>query len=410
MPADIYSSAPITAAQYAQYASPWLFSGSSSGAGSTVAGSPTVSAVNYVGSVNQGVTNVPTRPQDVSTPIMDSSGNVVATTNVNYNWNGSGWVGSTSTTAAPVTTGATGAMSSMDALQMLKSLYSGMGLGPEIADALTGLIKEGFTSSTISLIAQDPTSVSSSDPYIKSFATAYNTRFSANQQRIKNGFSPLSPADYIARENAFKSIMQTAGLPTGFYDTKEALSPWIADNVDTTTLQSKVNMASDILTNADQTVKDQAQYLYGLDQSHLLAHILDPEAALPLIQKQVNTIQLGAEASRQGLTQNLETLNQLNALGITQAQATAGFRNIAEQLPATQALATRYAGYVEPGTAESALMSQQFGTNAAAGDTPAAVAEKLKRLQTQEVSTFGGSAGADTRAQSLGIGTAQGIS
>ena len=259
---------------------------------------------------------------------------------------------------APIlSTDTTDLTSDMNALAQLQSLYSGMGLGPDIATALTNLIKEGYTPDTLKLIAQDPNAVSSSDPYIKQFATAYNTRFVANADRIKNGFAPLAPADYIARESAYRSAMASAGLPPEFYNTNAALSGWIANNVDTATVQAKINIASDVVNNYDQTAKDQALALYGLDTGHLIAHILDPVAALPIIQKQANIVQLGADAARAGVAQNLDTLTQLNTIGTTQSAATQAFGNIAAELPSMQAIASRYSGYGPAGTIEQSLES-----------------------------------------------------
>jgi hypothetical protein len=310
---------------------------------------------------------------------------------------------------SPVTTPTTGDITSdMNALQQLQSLYSGMGLGPDIATALTNLVKEGYTSDTLKLVAQDPNAISSSDPYIKQFASAYNTRFSANADRIKNGFSPLSPADYIAKENAYRSAMASAGLPPEFYNTNAALSGWIANNVDSSTVQAKINIASDVVNNYDQTAKDQALALYGLDTGHLIAHVLDPQAALPIIQKQANIVQLGAEAARAGVAQNLDTLTQLNTIGTTQSAAQQGFGNVASQLPSMQAIASRYSGYGPAGTIEQSLLNQQLGTTSP-GETQAQAEARIKRLQTQEASAFGGSSGASAQGQSLGVANQQGV-
>jgi len=298
--------------------------------------------------------------------------------------------------------------SDMNALQQLQSLYSGMGLGPEIATALTNLIKEGYTADTLKLMAQDPNAINSSDPYVKQFVGAYNTRFVANADRIKNGFAPLSPADYIAREGAYRSSMASAGLPPEFYNTNTALSGWIANNVDTATVQAKINIASDIVNNYDQTAKDQALALYGLDTGHLIAHVLDPQAALPIIQKQANIVQLGADAARAGVAQNLDTLTQLNTIGTTQSAATQAFGNIAAELPAMQSIASRYSGYGPAGTIEQSLLNQQLGTTSP-GETQAQAEARIKRLQTQEASTFGGSSGASQQGQSLGVANQQGV-
>lgn len=324
------------------------------------------------------------------------------------NTNYSNAMASASAIAIPEPDYGTDITSDMNALQQLQSLYSGMGLGPDIATALTNLIKEGYTADTLKLMAQDPNAVNSPDPYVKQFVTAYNTRFVANADRIKNGFAPLSPADYIAREGAYRSSMASAGLPFEFYNTNAALSGWIANNVDNATVQAKINIASDVVNNYDQTAKDQALALYGLDTGHLIAHILDPVAALPIIQKQANIVQLGADAARAGVAQNLDTLTQLNAIGTTQSAAMQAFGNVAAELPSMQAIASRYSGYGPAGTIEQSLLNQQLGTTSP-GETQAQAEARLSRLKTQESSTFGGSSGANAQGQSLGIANQQGV-
>ena len=43
---------------------------------------------------------------------------------------------------------------------------------------------------------------------------AYKQRFAANQERIKNGLSALTPAQYIGLEDQYQNIMRNYGLPT----------------------------------------------------------------------------------------------------------------------------------------------------------------------------------------------------
>jgi hypothetical protein len=348
-----------------------------------------------------GTVNIDMPPTTVTDPL---TGVTTTTTYIN---NGFGGVTPKVTTSGG-TLPTTGLNADMNALQQLQSLYSGMGLGPEIATAITNLIKEGYTSDTLKLMAQDPNAVNSPDPYVKQFVSAYNTRFSANAERIKNGFSPLDPGTYINRENSYRAAMASAGLPPEFYNTNAALSGWIANNVSDATVTAKINIASDIVNNYDQTAKDQALALYGLDTGHLIAHVLDPVAALPIIQKQANIVQLGAEAARAGVAQNLDTLTQLNTIGTTQSAAMQGFGNVASQLPSMQAIASRYSGYGPAGTIEQSLLNQQLGTTSP-GETQAQAEARVKRLQTQEASTFGGSSGASQQGQSLGVANQQGV-
>jgi hypothetical protein len=348
-----------------------------------------------------GTTNINMPATSVTDPL---TGETTTTTYIN---NGFGGV-TPQVTKSGGTLPTTGLSADMNALQQLQSLYSGMGLGPEIATALTNLIKEGYTPDTLKLMAQDPNAVNSPDPYVKQFVSAYNTRFSANADRIKNGFSPLSPSEYIGKENLYRSAMASAGLPPEFYNTNSALSGWLANNVSDATVQAKINIASEVVNNYDQTAKDQALALYGLDTGHLIAHVLDPVAALPIIQKQANIVQLGAEAARAGVAQNINTLTQLNTIGTTPSGAQQAFGNIAAELPGMQSIASRYSGYGPAGTIEQSLLNQQLGTSSP-GETQAQAEARIKRLQTQEASTFGGSSGASQQGQSLGVANQQGV-
>jgi hypothetical protein len=303
---------------------------------------------------------------------------------------GSGTTGNVSATQSGAAT-----TQAADATANLIATFNAYGLGGEIASAIAGLVKKGYGADTISLIAQDPTS---QDPV----AVAYRTRFAGNAGRVAKGLAPLSPAEYLATENTYATLARQAGLPAGFYDNKDAWASLISNDVSASEVQSRVNLAKDVLINTDPSYLQQMQNYYGLDQSHALAHLLDPTAALPVIQKQVDAVKFGAAAARQGLGIDAATAAQYAGLGTTETQANQGFQNIANVLPTAQELAARY----NPSTAGQQganLVASTFG-----GTNAAQAAAELKRLQQAEVSQFSGSSGANSQAQSLGIGTAQG--
>jgi hypothetical protein len=51
---------------------------------------------------------------------------------------------------------------------------------------------------------------------------AYQKRFIANTDRIKKGLVALSPAEYLALEDGYQSLMRNYGLPASYY-TKDSL-------------------------------------------------------------------------------------------------------------------------------------------------------------------------------------------
>ena len=186
-------------------------------------------------------------------------------------------------------------------------------------------------------------------------------------------------------------MLRAAGVPAQFYSTAADKAKLIGSDISPTELQQRADLAKQSIVNADPYYTSQLQTLYGLSQGDMIAHVLDPSAALPLLQQQVSSSQIAAEAAREGVATNLATAQQLAGQGVTQAQAQQGFQSIANQLPATQTLAGRYAGYLNPNEVSGALTSATFG---APGQQSVAQAEaELQRLKTQEISAFSGSSG-----------------
>lgn len=285
-----------------------------------------------------------------------------------------------------------------DQVQALFTTYGIIKAGDPASDALLATIKNlamsGAGADTISLQLQQ--------------SDAYKARFAGNETRRAAGLNVLSPAEYIATENAYDQILRASGVPTGFYNSSAEKAKLIGADVSASELQSRVDLAAKSISGADPFYTQQLKNLYGLSQGDMIAHVLDPAAAMPLLQQQTQSTTIAAAAARNATNVNLSTAEQLAGMGVTQAQAEQGFGNIAFQLPGMQAIASRYQGYGDAGTVGTGLQAATFGAPIA-GETAAQAETRLKRLQTQETSAFGGSAGASTQGQSLGIGTQQGV-
>jgi hypothetical protein len=270
-----------------------------------------------------------------------------------------------------------------DQVTGLFTTYGVLKAGDPASDALMKTIKDlamsGAGSDTISLQLQQ--------------SDAYKARFAGNETRKAAGLNVLSPAEYIATENAYDQILHAAGVPTGFYTNSAEKAKLIGADVSAAELQTRVDLASKSIQNADPYYTEQLKGYYGLSQGDMIAHVLDPSVAAPLIQQQVNTATIGAAAARNATNVNLTTAQQLAGMGITQAQAEQGFGNIAQQLPAMQQLASRYQGFGKAGQVGQELQSATFGAPIG-GETPAQAEARLKRLQAQEVGSFSGSSGA----------------
>jgi len=301
---------------------------------------------------------------------------------------------------APTGPSATDTASRQNIFDQVQALFTTYGIirsGDPASDALLKTIKDlamsGAGADTISLQLQQ--------------SDAYKARFAGNETRRTAGLNVLSPAEYIATENAYDQILRASGVPTGFYNSSAEKAKLIGADVSASELQSRVDLAAKSISGADPFYTQQLKNLYGLSQGDMIAHVLDPAAAMPLLQQQTQSTTIAAAAARNATNINLTTAQQLAGMGVTQAQAEQGFGNIANQLPGMQAIASRYQGYGDAGTVGTGLQAATFGAPVA-GETAAQAEARLKRLQTQETSTFGGSAGASQQGQSLGVGNQQG--
>jgi len=310
-----------------------------------------------------------------------------------------------STTTPTKATGSTNAAPSTDqnALQLLTATLTGYGLSGDIASGITGLLQKGYTSDTIKAVIQDPSAVNSSDPSIKSLASAWQTRFSANTARQQAGLPVLDPATYLATEQQYKSVMLRAGLPTTAI-TNDYIGKLMSVDVSPAEVQQRIDAATTAVNSEDPYVIQQLNQM-GLGTGDMVFHLLDPATASNIVAQKVQAAQVGAEAARAGVNTTQDYAMQLAAAGVTQAQAQTGFQNIAQQLPATQALANRYQGYGTAGNVGQELQTAVFGQPGT--QTQAQAQAELERLKTQEISAFSGSSGAGKG--SLGISDTSGL-
>jgi hypothetical protein len=278
-----------------------------------------------------------------------------------------------------------------NAIANLTSIFSAYGLGGDFANAIKDMVVKGYTADTITLIAQDP---NSTNP----LAVAFQQRFAGNAARVKAGMAPLSPAEYIATERSYRQIMSAAGLPKGFYDSNSDFTSFISKDVSPTELKSRVDLAASAVANADPFYTSSLQSMYGLSTGDMIAHALDPQAALPLLQKQAEAVKIGTAAARQGWGISAAGAENLYTQGVSAAQAEQGFRTVAGMQTEQQRLAQIWGG--DTAAQGQNLVASTFGTAGAAYAD-----QQIKALQQKEIGSFSGGSGAAKG--SLGIGVEQ---
>lgn len=276
-----------------------------------------------------------------------------------------------------------------DAFAALSTLFAGYGLG-SLAPKIYEYAKQGYGADVISMLLQT--------------TDEYKQRFAGNQARVKAGLPVLSPAEYLATEQSYRQILQDAGLPKGFYDSPTDFTNWISGDVSPTEIKGRVDLAVANTMQANNNTVRALQDLYGVDKSMITAYFLDPKRALPLLQKQSQAAQFGAEALKRGLTLDKQDLEDFVTAGLSLSSVSSGFQAVAEALPNIQAIAARYGESFSQRELEKDLIEGNVtGNQADARFLTEAPTNKRKRLASQERALFSGYGGATPGGLSAGV-------
>lgn len=227
---------------------------------------------------------------------------------------------------------------------------------------------------------------------------AFKARFAGLLAREKAGLPPISPAEYVSWENQATQLMRSAGLPPTFYDSPDDFANFIAKDVSIQELQSRVNDGVLAAQMAPPEVRQQLNSLYGVDDGHLTSYFLDPEKALPVIQRQFAASQLSGQGVLSGYgALSKSEAEQLAATGVTQGQAKVGFGQLGQESELFQALP----GSAEDNISRDQQLSAQF-------DNDAQAQTKIKNRAALRQSQFQGGGGyASDKSGLTGVGASQ---
>jgi hypothetical protein len=269
-----------------------------------------------------------------------------------------------------------------DAYQRLFDEFNALGLGALVADSKDLLMRA--------------TSIAAIPDALRG-TKAYMTRFSANDARIKAGLTALSPADYLAKEDAYQKIMRDYGLPasyykTGLYGKQEGFDALLSNDVSALELETRIATAQDRVLKANPEVTQALKKFYpDITDGDILAYTLDPKNAIKDIQRKVTAAEIGGAALQQtGLTTNLARAEELQRYGVDKAAATEGYSAIGGGLQRGSQLASIYgeSPYTQA-TAESEIFKLTGQDEAR---------KQRQKITGLEKATFGGQSGVTTGA------------
>lgn len=155
----------------------------------------------------------------------------------------------------------------------------------------------------------------------------YEARFPA-MKILAGKQRSISEAEYIAYERRAAELERAYGMPAGMLD-KASVTRLIGNEVSAAELEERMTLAATGAYQTAQAVRDQFQQYYGIGTGGLTAYFLDPDKALPLLNKQFVSAQIGSEAAMQGIRVGVDVAQGLQEAGISQAEARQGFERVA---------------------------------------------------------------------------------
>lgn len=237
----------------------------------------------------------------------------------------------------------------------------------------------------------------------------YKARFGdTNAMRTANGLPQLTEGEILTSEKNISNTLRNMGMPAGFYDQPKDFQQFIALDKSAAEVGDIVQAYKDIAASQVDPAKTAAlQQYYGIDLNGVAAMLMDPTKAQPILNAIAQKGTTAAAASSAGIPDIYGAAQVAGGLG-------AGTLDYAKQ---AQAFATAQQLNKQAGTLANIYGNAYGNYNTAQGmqeafQGPEAVQAQAtrQRLATAETSQFGGSAGASQQGQSLGIGTAQGVS
>ena len=322
-----------------------------------------------IGEIDQNIADVNTAGQEAGV--------------ISQSMGGPGW-NYVNDTGKPV-----GDTSREDAYQKLYDEFNALGLGALVADAKDLIMKA-------TSIANMPDALRNSK--------AYKDRFSANDARIAKGLTALSPALYLAKEDAYQNIMRQYGLPASYYTVgqygkQEGFDKLLANDISATELEDRIATAQQRVLNANPEVLKAIKDFYGdsITNGDILAYTLDPANAIKNIKTKVTAAEIQGAANAFGLNkitaestpEQVKALearaNALAGYGVDKAAATEGFAQVADIAPRGSQLADIY--NQTPYTQQTAE-AEVFKTAGAAD-----AATQRKKLKALETAQFSGQSG-----------------
>ena len=224
----------------------------------------------------------------------------------------------------------------------------------------------------------------------------YKARFPALDALAQKGRA-VSEAEYIGIERGYAEVLQQGGVPSGFYDEPSDFQAWLEGEVSPAELGERVLNQWVRVANTAPEIRDYFEDEFGVDgDSALLAVYLDPQRALPALEKMTATAEFGGIGRTLGLDIAGTLSRRAADLGVSGAQAREGLGNVAGVTPL----------FRETISEGEDLRAEQEGVEAAFNLNTTS-AKKVERRREEREALAAGSPQGGARDAGIGLGASE---
>jgi len=159
----------------------------------------------------------------------------------------------------------------------------------------------------------------------------FKARFPAFET-LQKKYKGIQPAQYIMLERQYAQTMRSAGLSANFFDSPNDFTSLIENDVSQAEFQERVDNGFKRVSEASPAVRNAFRQYFGIEgDAALAAFFIDPDKSAPKLARAAQMAELGGAASAMGVQINSDYAEKLTRLGVSEAQALAGFQKMQQQ-------------------------------------------------------------------------------
>lgn len=204
-----------------------------------------------------------------------------------------------------------------DALTYIKDFLREYDLPESLADWAWQQLVEGRSESEVTLSLYD--------------RPEFDARYPVIKQRREAGLPAISAGEVLTYERTFRQVLQNAGMPSTFFDQPSDAHAFLLRDRSINEVIDAVNEGWTRVKKAPVEVRQAFSSFFGADGDNALAaFFLNPDVAMPMLDKATRAAEIGGQGLRFGVTIDRQRAERIADLGATQETAADDFRKLRE--------------------------------------------------------------------------------